>query len=246
MGNHRAEWRPAVPTRSVAAIVLAVLAVVVVGGVALWQSTQSSSAASEPEASSEDPGTAALRIPGLRRLVVAGHSMPLGGGASDESLGYTEVVAEVTGLKVVNLAEGRTTARDTADTIASAPAAGRHDAVVVHTGVNDIFRWRRGDPAVLGRDDVRRLLEESSSAGRQVVILECQPTSWLDTPPGIDLQASYDAWNAMLRQEAEAAGADVLDTCAEWDPQQYAERFHPNDAGHSLIAQELVEVLAGS
>jgi hypothetical protein len=68
----------------------------------------------------------------------------------------------------------------------------------------------------------------------------------LDTPPAVELQAPYDAWNAMLREEAAAVpGVKVLETCAEWDPESYTDppKYHPNDDGHALLADELVELL---
>jgi lysophospholipase L1-like esterase len=189
-----------------------------------------------------------LPIPGLDRLVVYGHSMPSGGGASDAAHGYAVLTARSTGLKLINRSEGGTIASTAANTMDTFPAALPEDVVVIHTGMNDIFR--QGDEAVdVGREAIQRLLEGTADADRRVVVLECQPASWLDTPPGVDLQAAYDAWNEMLTEEAAAwDDVDVLDTCATWDPEEYTDphKYHPNDDGHALIAAELDALLRRS
>ena len=208
----------------------------------IWPSGQQPSAASETIAA-EDVAPKPLR--GLQRIVVFGHSMPEGGGASDASLGYAEVSAEATGLLLVNLSEGGTVASTAANTLDTTPAVGMHDAVVIHTGMNDIFR-RGDDAAALGRDAVERLLAGTVDAKRQVLVLECQPDSWLDTPPAVDRQAAYDAWNAMLVEEAAELGdVKVLDTCSDWDPTQFTDtpKYHPNDEGHALIAAAITDLL---
>jgi lysophospholipase L1-like esterase len=225
-------------------LVLAVAVVLVVAGafVMFWPPGPEPTAAGDSGAASGQP---ASPIPGADRLVVYGHSMPTGGGASDADLAYAEVVAEETGLQLLNRAEGGTMSGTAADTMAALPAALPGDVVVIHTGMNDIFR-RGADAVAKGRPAIQQLLSGTEGAARRVLILECQPFSWLDTPPQVELQAPYDAWNAMLREEAAAAGGvDVLETCAEWDPESYTDvpKYHPNDDGHALIAEELVELL---
>ena len=216
--------------------------------VALWPSGPPASAASQTTRPSDEPSKAEPPLRDFDRLVVYGHSMPEGGGASDEMHGYAVLTAEATGLELVNRAEGGTVASTAANTMAASPSAGPRDAVVIHTGMNDIFR--RGDDAVAqGREAIQQLLAGTADAGRRVLILECQPSSWLDTPPHRDLQAPYDAWNAMLVEEAGAwPDVDVLDTCARWDPLQYTDppKYHPSDEGHALIAAELDALLRQS
>ncbi len=246
MPKHRAAGRTKAPLVTLGTA--AVLFLLVGGFVALWPSGPPPSAASESIRRSEPVPDAVQRVPGLRRLVVYGHSMPFGGGASDVSLGYAQVASELTGLKLVNHAEGGTNAASAASTMAASPAAGRRDAVVIHTGMNDIFR-RGDDAASLGREAVQRLLAGAAGAGRRILVLECQPASWFDTPPQQDLQSAYDSWNVMLREEATAAGdVDVLDTCERWDPLQFTDppKYHPNDEGHALIAGEINAVLRSS
>ena len=189
-----------------------------------------------------------LFVPGIKRLVVYGHSMPAGGGASDPSKAYPVLAAKELGLQLVNHAVGGTSAANATKTMEASPPAGPHDAVVLHTGMNDIFR--RGNKAVgRGRQAVRHFLQGTADAGRRVIVLECQPASWKATPPGRNLQSAYVAWNDMLRQEA-ARWPDVrlLDTCEIWNPRMFtnAERYHPNDAGHARLASDLAALLAGS
>ena len=238
--KHRAERRP----RPHLYLVLAAAAVFAVVGsaVLLWPPGPEPTAAGNQVAALETPLT------DFDRIVFYGHSMPTGGGASDPSLGYAEVAAEATGLQLLNRAEGHTVSRTAADAMAAFPKAGPRDVVVIHTGMNDIFR-RGAAAAVKGRESVRQLLSGTVGAKQRIVILECQPASWLGTPPAVDLQAPYEAWNQMLREEAAASpGVQVLDTCAEWDPEVYtdAPKYHPNDDGHALIAEELVAALRDS
>lgn len=233
-------------------LVVVAIAISVLAGAALLalrQAAPSSSAAtvSAPVSSEESPEPELL-VPGVERLVVYGHSMPEGGGASDPSLGYPAVAAETLGLELVNRAVGGSGAANATLTMESSPAAGPEDAVVLHTGMNDVFR--RGASAVgRGRQAILSFLAGTADAGRRVIVLECQPGSWRHTPPGRNLQRAYEAWNAMLREEAAAApGVEVLDTCATWNPRQFTnvQRYHPDDAGHARMAAELAALLARS
>jgi lysophospholipase L1-like esterase len=243
--KHRAERRP----RPHLYLVLAAAAVfaVVGGAVLLWPPGPEPTASGEQVRSGAEDATEDVEFAGFDRIVFYGHSMPTGGGASDPALGYAERAAEASGLQLLNRAEGGTTSMLTAEAVAAFPKAGPQDVLVVHTGMNDIFR--RGTNAVLkGRTAVRELLSETVSAKQRVLILECQPGVWPDTASEVDLQAAYEAWNEMLREEAAAStGVQLLDTCAEWDPEVYTDdgKFHPNDEGHALIAQELVALLRG-
>lgn len=185
---------------------------------------------------------------GVTRLVVYGHSMPAGGGASEPSRKYAVLAADALGLDLVDRAIPGSGAANATKTMEAAPPAGPLDAVVLHTGMNDIFR-RGVDAVARGRQAIRHFLAGTADAGRRVVVLECQPISWRDTPPHRNLQPAYDAWNAMLREEA-AARPDVavLDTCERWDARRFedAGRYHPNDDGHAQIARGLVALLATS
>ena len=246
MSTHRAARRPI--ARSKALILAGAILFVMVGCfVALWPSGPPASAAS-----GTDRQPRADRVPdpfrGLDNLVFYGHSMPDGGGASDPSLGYAELAAEATGLQLENRSEGGTAASAAASAMALYPAAGPRDVVVIHTGMNDIFRQGE-QAAALGREAIQQLLTGTAEAGRRVVVLECQPSSWLDTPPARDLQAPYNAWNAMLVQESQAwDDVEVLSTCARWEPLQFTDppKYHPNDEGHALLASELDALLRAS
>lgn len=242
MSKHRAERRP----KPHLYLVLAAALICVLAGsfVMWWPPGPEPTAAGGQLGSIGNPAIEQRPLEGAERLVVYGHSMPTGGGASDSARAYAELTAEATELQLLNRAEGGTLAVTAARTMAALPKPLPGDVVVIHTGMNDIFR--RGDDAVAkGRPAVRQMLAGTSTAARRVVVLECQPFSWLDTPPQVELQGPYDAWNAMLREEAAAAGVDVLDTCAGWNPQDYTDvpKFHPNDDGHALIAEELVALL---
>jgi lysophospholipase L1-like esterase len=216
--------------------------------VAFWPSGSQPSAASESIATGNQAAEIEAVLPGLKRLVVYGHSMPAGGGASAVSLSYPVLTAEATGLRLVNRAEGGTSALRAATHLETFPAARAGDVVVIHTGMNDIFR--KGDAAAeIGRTGIERMLSATQRAGRRVLILECQPSNWFDTPPHTDLQSAYDAWNAMIREEADIwPNVDVLDTCEQWDAARYTNppAYHPDDEGHALIADELTALLVAS
>ncbi len=238
------------PTLTLVAVAVAHSVAVAGSLLALRHATSPSSATAAVSGSSGDSSgdstAPRLSIPGITRLVVYGHSMPLGGGASDPSLGYAVLTAEELGIKLVNRAVGASGAANATKVMEAARPAKPTDAVVLHTGMNDIFR--RGAGAVgRGRQAIRKFLAGTEGAGRRVIVLECQPGSWKYTPKGINLESAYLAWNDMLREEA-AAHPDVrvLDTCATWNPRRFTnvKRYHPDDAGHARMAADLAALLA--
>ena len=195
------------------------------------------------------PARPEASVPGIARLVVYGHSIPAGRGASDEQLkGYATLAAEATGLELVNWAQGRTVAAAALRAVTASDPAGPGDAVVIHTGLNDIFRWGH-DAVAKGRETIRQILQGTSAAGRRVLVLDCQPAAWPDKAPGEDVQTAYEEWNSMLREEAETwPDVEVLETCETWDTQRFTDDsgFHPNDKGHKRLAKRLADVLTKS
>lgn len=244
MVKHRAERRRHAP---IAIATAAIAAIALVGYLLVfWPFGAKPTAASETTQRDDKVAERADGpIRGLDRLLVYGHSMPAGGGASDERLGYAEVAEDLTGLVLDNRSVGGASASMVANALAEYPAARPRDAVVIHVGMNDVFRQRE-NAVEAGRGAVQRLLYWTAAAKRRVLVLECQPSDWMDTPPRVDLQVAYDAWNTMLREEAAGQpGVDVLDTCESWDPLAYTDppQYHPNDEGHALIAAELDALL---
>ena len=255
LGKHAAaeRQRPRMLTLVVAAVALSTL---VAGGLLAFRLTAPTSSAARAtgavtvasDKSADKLAAVELSVPGIERLVVYGHSMPEGGGASEPSRSYAVLTAEALGVELVNRAVGGSGAANATKTMQAARPAGPNDAVVLHTGMNDIFR--RGDAAVgRGRQAILSFLAGTADAGRRVIVLECQPGSWKYTPKGRNLQTAYDAWNDMLREEA-AGSQDVrvLDTCAAWNPRRFTslEKYHPNDEGHARMADELAALLAMS
>lgn len=195
---------------------------------------------------SAHPARSKASVPGIERLVVYGHSIPAGRGASDEQQkGYPTLAARTTGLELVNWADGRTVAAAALRAVTASDSAGPGDAVVVHTGLNDIFRWGH-DAVAGGRETIRKILRRTSAAGRRVLVLDCQPAAWPEKAPGKDVQAAYEEWNSMLLEEASTwPDVEVLETCKTWDTQRFTDDsgFHPNDKGHKRLAKRLVDVL---
>jgi lysophospholipase L1-like esterase len=195
------------------------------------------------------PARSDASVPGIGRLVVYGHSIPAGRGASDEQeKGYPTLAAETTGLELVNWAEGRTVAAAALRAATASDSTGPGDAVVIHTGLNDIFRWGH-DAVRRGRETIREILRRTSAAGRRVLVLDCQPAAWPEKAPGDDVQTAYEEWNSMLLDEAATwPDVEVLETCQTWDTQRFTDDsgFHPNDEGHKRLAKRLVDVLTKS
>lgn len=224
--------------------ILSAAAAIAVG--AAFGLSPSGPAAGEAVHPVDEPSMASSPIRGIDRMVVYGHSMPTGGGASDASLGYAEVAAEESGLQLLNRADGKTLAGMAARAMGTFFAARPSDVVVIHTGMNDIIR-RGDDAAAMGRDAIERMLSRSADAALVVLLLECRPPSWEGTPTGRDREVARELWNDMLVDEAAAAGGVVvIDSCATWDPELNVDpgEYHPNDAGHVLIAEALVASLA--
>lgn len=246
MAKHRAEGRPRVPLTAVVGLGAVVMAAAFSFVSLVWPSTRATSSASETVATPVGLAPARTTSERPQRLVVYGHSMPDGRGASDLSSGYAVLTAEAAGMRLVNRADGGSSAMVAARTMAASPAVAPEDVVLIHTGVNDLFR-RDDDALRPGRDAIRQVLVGTTAASRQVVVLECRPVSWQATLARRDLGSAYEAWNQMLREEAAAAGADVLETCAAWEPARFTDppQFHPNDEGHALIARELTALLVG-
>ena len=224
------------------------LAVAVVGGaVVLGQASAppSSAGVKAVTVSSDDGPESRPSPPALERLVVYGHSMPAGGGASADSRGTPCWPPTSSGSSWSTTPTGQRLDH-AALTLGRARRPDARDAVVLHTGLNDIFR--RGEAAVdRGRLAIRRFLAGTAGAGRRVIFPECQPGWWQHTPAGRNLQPAYDAWNDMIREEAAAAPrVDVVDVCETWDPRRFASfpDFHPNDEGHARMAAALVAVLS--
>ena len=227
-----------------AALLVIAAGVVLLGWVAVmlsgWPPAPPGEVAPSPTATEDEPA----EPPAPKRLVVFGHSMPAGGGASDSSLGYAQVAAEAVGLRLVNHAEGGSIASTAANTMAAASAVKETDIVLIHTGMNDILT-RGTQAAEMGREAIDRLLRGTSDAQRRIVELECQPATWEHTPPyDKGSQRAYDEWNAMLRDEAaDWVNVTVLDTCATWKPATLVDstRYHPNDRGHEIIARDVAQ-----
>jgi lysophospholipase L1-like esterase len=198
---------------------------------------------------SAHPARSKVSVPGIERLVVYGHSIPAGRGASDEQQkGYPALAAQAMGLELENWAEGRTVAAAALRAAVASGPTGPGDAVVIHTGLNDIFRWGL-DASARGRETIREILWGTAAAGRRVLVLDCQPAVWPEKAPGEDVQAAYEEWNSMLLEEAAAwPDVEVLETCETWDTQRFTDDsgFHPNDEGHKRLAKRLVDVLTKS
>ena len=130
---------------------------------------------------------------------------------------------------------------------AAGPSAERVDAavaldpdlVVVQGSLND----SGADPGQLDRAtaDTLARLRETADDGTAVLVVGAPHT------PGTD-PAVIERINAAIAAAADAAGLPFVDPAREnWtdpaDPEIWADRLHPNDAGHHLLAEALVRLM---
>lgn len=183
-------------------------------------------------------------------VLLLGDSYTAGVGASDRAHSWAGIVASDEGWRVRNLARGGTGYESTVEGDSAAAACGRSacpsfgqmaaegaallpDIVVVSGGRNDI-----GDDAAPGA--VRAFFADLASAYPHSRIYVTNVLWHQDAPE------SVDALSAVVRAEAERAGATVLDIGQPLasDAEMLApDGIHPSDAGHAAIADAVLAQL---
>jgi lysophospholipase L1-like esterase len=186
------------------------------------------------------------------RLLAFGHSIPLGRGASSPSRGYVALVGAYLHVPVANYAVGGAEMTDTLAIVEAKPAPLPTDLVILHIGLNDI-ELRGMNPSLEsdGAAVMNQMLGKLTSQGARVVVMsECEPVNWSTPAPfnnGSD--AAFAAWNAVVAKAASGyINTTLVKACTTWDPATNVDGsgYHPNDAGHALIATAIEKAVAHS
>ncbi|SMG13954.1 SGNH/GDSL hydrolase family protein [Agreia pratensis] len=217
-------------------VVLAVLAIIIGGGV-----VRASQGRDAPAESSGATG-----IPGAPVVAFYGDSYTLGTGASDPSMrwssiisadrGWNEVNPSVNGLGFVNNRDRLPDGGDLVDAvIASTP-----DILFVTMGLNDNFSMPERS------DDVHRAIVADFAKLRgslpETRIIVVEPFWYTDERP--QSLATISEWVAA---EAQSIGAESIGGASHWiegHPEWMADDgLHPNDEGYAEIARRMSEEL---
>jgi len=181
-------------------------------------------------------------------ITVLGDSLALGTGASDTSRGfafdlYRGVLARRPGSEITNVAIGGSIAADVLRLQAGRLRERHADCVIVCVGGNDVARGV--DPAAFARSynallaAVRRAAPHAAIIALGVPDVSISPL-FADHAALIRALARKD--DRAVRDAAAAHGAMYVDLFAVTrrvrDPATFlsADRFHPSDAGHAVIA----------
>ena len=128
------------------------------------------------------------------------------------------------------------------------------DWLTVMIGINDV--WRQfdaplpdlGTPPGEFEDGLSRLVETTLPALKGMVLMT---PFFLERNSSDPMRARMDEYGAIVRRIAERNATDFIDTQAAFDrflEQQHsyrlaADRVHPNDAGHMILARALLQAL---
>lgn len=178
------------------------------------------------------------------RLVCFGDSITAGQGASRPARAYVAVVGAALGRRVDNRAIGASRLAEQLDALHATPVL-PGDIVLLVTGYNDM---RAGTPLADYRRQLDAALGQLVAASAQVVVGGCLPM----TPAGY---AAYGpTWNHGSDAAAATYTAIIADVAAahgcrfapmdSYDPRNVtSDLVHPNDAGHTQIAQAMLRAL---
>jgi lysophospholipase L1-like esterase len=187
------------------------------------------------------------------RLLTFGHSYVAGLGASRPDKAWPSLVATGTCRSLVNHAgSGDISAETTISALTAAGDLRPTDVAVVETGINDV-RLFGPDAGLLDRygQHVKGLLSSLQATGSTIpVVLVADPGiapwAWAAYAPyNKGSQAVADAYVQKLKSVAAAfPNATVVDVRDTWSTADIAgDGLHPNDKGHTLIADAVRSVL---
>jgi lysophospholipase L1-like esterase len=185
----------------------------------------------------EIDGTAAAAPRTGRRLVVIGDSISHGFWASDVTRSWPFLVAQATGMELVNLATGGRMCVPADGTMAASCAP---DVITYLIGYNEFGQQK--DLVDFGARYAQTLA--NIRAGRPGARVLAITPLWSPNAKPIPLEAYRQAI-----RDAVAAAADPLVTLVEGlslmpaDPSSLTDTVHPSDAGSASIAQALAALL---
>lgn len=170
------------------------------------------------------------KLPGDARILAFGDSLTRGTGAG-EGRGYPEVLAELTGLEVINAGvPGELSSEGRARLPALLEAHRPHLVVLVHGG-NDLLRRR---PAVRTRENLAAMLGQIRVRGAEALVLGV---------PGPSLTLSAPDWYEEVAAEAGVpVNTDLLPGLIR-DPAMKSDQVHLNAAGYRRLAEGIRDLL---
>ena len=186
----------------------------------------------------------------LNRLLVIGDSLTSGLYASSENATYARLVADATKMQ---LARRYVSTLSLAIDEWSKVKVWRPGVIVLEVGLNDVSRERYTES---WQPQYQSLVDDMRSTGARVVVVTM---FWAGIQPSHPNYAKYIALNTSIRDVAKRTGVSVADVwsatvnCKDcvsdetddsyFSPHYHGDGFHPNDVGHALIAQVVVEAI---
>lgn len=177
-------------------------------------------------------------VPAGATVLALGDSLTFGLGAASEA-SYPEVLARLTGWKVVNAGVSGDTS---AQALARLPALleeHRPALVLVSIGGNDFLRRV---PGATTRANVRAICQQAASAGAQVLLVGVPAFSLAAAVGSLSDHALYSELAKELKLSLHAGGWSAVLA----DPALRSDAIHGNAQGYERFAQGLAETARAS
>jgi len=184
------------------------------------------------------------------RLLILGDSLTSGLYASSEQSTFASIVANELDMQ---LARRHAATLDLAIAEWSNVRTWRPSLIVIQVGLNDVSKGKYD--AHLGADYMS-LVRDMQASGARVIVATMFRAGIKPSHPNYD---TYLALNESIRQSARETGATLADlwvattsceACVSvpgddsyFAPDYHGDGFHPNNAGHTLIAQVIIGAL---
>jgi lysophospholipase L1-like esterase len=190
-----------------------------------------------------------------RRIAVLGDSLALGTGASRADGGFIfrafrSVLAQHPGSRIDNVAIGGATVADVVRLEVDRLRGTRYTSAIVCAGSNDVVRGTPREAFASAYERLLARLARTVSAKRTICCgVPDVSVSPIFAGERAETLAIAQRDNETVRAAAHAAGAVFVDlfalTHAVRDPQRFlsGDRFHPSDAGYTMLANALIPVL---
>lgn len=185
-------------------------------------------------------------IPPVRnRLLVLGDSLTSGLYASSENATYARLVADGTRMQ---LARRFASTLENAITEWQGVKAWQPSLIVLEVGLNDVSKKKYNDTWAA---DYYALVRDMQDNGATVVVATM---FWASIQPSHPNYAMYMGVNQVIRNTPGVIVADVWNAtvgcegcvsassdASYFAPHYHGDNFHPNDAGHTLIARTILD-----
>ena len=167
-------------------------------------------------------------------ILAYGDSLTFGTGAGGEEYSYPTVLANLSGLQVVNRGIPGEVSEDGLARLSSVLQETKPDLVILCHGGNDLIRK-------LGEGQLKRNLEQMinviKASGAEVVLVAVPKFSIMLTPP--------DLYQDLAEQHQLPLALDIL-TNIERKPELKSDQIHPNAVGYRVFAEQIMQLLTAS